>query len=89
MTVRELLSRIDSRELSEWMMYEKETGPFGDVRLDYLMARLAATVVRSQVPKASDQAKIKDDQFLIKWNGGGAARDGDDSESPPPPRRRR
>lgn len=78
MTVRQLLASIDSRELTEWQVYEKETGPLGGERLDYLIARLAATFVRVNVAKPEDQRKIKDADFMVKWNGGGAA-DGDDS----------
>lgn len=70
MTVRQLLASIDSRELTEWQVYERETGPLGAERLDHLVARLAATIVRVNAgPK--DQPKIKDSDFMIKWNGGG------------------
>lgn len=78
MTVRELLSRIDSREISEWIAYENETGPLGSERLDHLVARLAATMVRVNVPKKEDQKKIKDSDFLIDWTGR-KTQDGDDS----------
>jgi hypothetical protein len=37
MTVRELLSKLDSREISEWMAYYS-IDPFGEVRADYRMA---------------------------------------------------
>lgn len=78
MTVRELLERIDSRELTEWQIYERETGPFGGERLDILMAKLTAMIVRvNSDPK--DQSKVKDSQFLVKWNDGGTDTDGDDS----------
>jgi hypothetical protein len=40
MTVRELLSRLDSRELSEWIAYYN-LDPFGEARADYRAAMLA------------------------------------------------
>lgn len=43
MTVRELLARIDSRELSEWMAYY-ELNPFGSVRTDLNAGVIAATI---------------------------------------------
>ena len=43
MTVRELLARIDSRELSEWMAYY-ELNPFGSVRDDLQAGIVASTV---------------------------------------------
>lgn len=78
MTVQELLGRISSRELTEWQIYEREFGPFGGERLDILMAKLIGMLVRvNSDPK--EQGKIKDSQFLIKWNDGGTGTDGDDS----------
>lgn len=78
MTVRQLLEGIDSRELTEWQIYERETGPLGPERVDLLMAKLTAMVYRVNAdPK--DQKKIKDSDFLIKWNGGGKGPDGDDT----------
>tara|TARA_R100000700_G_scaffold31695_1_gene38824 strand:+ start:86 stop:340 length:255 start_codon:yes stop_codon:yes gene_type:complete len=43
MTVRELLARIDSRELSEWMAYY-EVNPFGSVRDDLQAGIVASTI---------------------------------------------
>ena len=43
MTVRELLARIDSRELSEWMAYY-ELNPFGSVRNDLQAGIVASTI---------------------------------------------
>lgn len=43
MTVRELLARIDSRELSEWMAYY-ELNPFGTVRDDLQAGIIASTI---------------------------------------------
>ena len=43
MTVRELLARIDSKELSEWMAYY-EVNPFGSVRDDLQAGIIASTI---------------------------------------------
>ena len=43
MTVRELLARIDSHELSEWIEYYK-TDPFGNARSDLQSGIVAATI---------------------------------------------
>lgn len=51
-TVRELLARIDSRELSEWMcFYTLE--PFGDVRGDLQAGIVAATIANANSGKGS------------------------------------
>ena len=43
MTVRELLQRIDSRELAEWMAYYS-TEPFGGTRGDLQAGVIASTI---------------------------------------------
>ena len=43
MTVRELLARVDSRELSEWMAYY-QLDPFGNVREDLHAGIVASTI---------------------------------------------
>lgn len=40
MTVRELLERIDSRELAEWAAYERVAGPVNDAYLAEVLAAL-------------------------------------------------
>ena len=46
MTVRELLSRIDSRELSEWFAYYR-LNPWGQERADLRAGTIAATVANA------------------------------------------
>lgn len=76
MTVRQLLGSIDSRELTEWQIYEREHGPFGGERLDILASKVLAMIYRVNAdPK--DQAKIKESMFEVKWERTGT--DGDDS----------
>jgi hypothetical protein len=43
MSVRQLLAEVDSRELAEWMAYDR-LDPLGDERADYRAAIIAATV---------------------------------------------
>ena len=43
MTVRELLARVDSLELAEWMTFYGES-PFGDERNDLQAGIIAATI---------------------------------------------
>lgn len=66
MTVRELLSRMDSRELSEWMAYEQVTGPLGSERGDFQAALLATVVANSLKGKKGRRLRLKD--FLPKWH---------------------
>lgn len=46
MTVRELLARVDSRELSEWMAFAT-LEPLGDARGDLQAAIVASTVANT------------------------------------------
>jgi hypothetical protein len=50
MTVRELLARIDSRELTEWAAFERLYGPLGPVRHDYLTAMVAGEMPDWKAP---------------------------------------
>ena len=61
MTVAELLSRISSRELTEWAVYERRTGPLGGRRGDIQAAIVAAAVYnvnRKKGAKAVDPEKL-------------------------------
>lgn len=40
MTVEEMLDRISAKEVSEWMAYEKATGPLGHQYSDDLLAHI-------------------------------------------------
>ena len=51
MTVRELLARIDSAELSEWIAYF-QLEPFGPIRSDLSAGIIAATVANANKGKA-------------------------------------
>jgi hypothetical protein len=64
MPVRDLLARTSSRELTEWMAYEKLTGPL-DTRLrgDISAGIVAATVANSQGAKN----RLKPGDFIPTW----------------------
>ncbi|MGQ5580924.1 phage tail assembly protein T [Streptomyces sp. ECR3.8] len=63
----ELLARTSSAELTEWMAYERVTGPLGPERMDALFATLAATVANTARAKGR-KAEPKD--FMPKWDQG-------------------
>ncbi|MFD3352733.1 phage tail assembly protein T [Streptomyces fradiae] len=67
MTVAELLERISSAELTEWMAYEQITGPLGPERLDVLHSILAATV--SNAARAKGRKAVPKD-FMPQWDQG-------------------
>lgn len=50
MTVREMLARIDSRELAEWMAYYM-VDPFGTERADLQAGIIACTIANSNSGK--------------------------------------
>lgn len=57
MTVAELLGRISSRELSEWMAYFEIEGPTGDARADWRAGMLASVIANAnRDPKRSPRA---------------------------------
>ena len=66
MTVAELLARVSSRELTEWMAYERLTGPLGGERADHHAALVAQTVANVNRGKRARRHKLSD--FLIKWH---------------------
>jgi len=65
MTVAEMLARISSAELTEWMAYEQVSGPLGGERDDVLMAILAAVVANGNRGKGR---KVKPKDLLPKWD---------------------
>lgn len=64
MPVRELLSRVSSRELTEWMAYERLTGPLDSrLRGDISAGVIAATVANS----AGAKSTARPADFLPTW----------------------
>ena len=60
MTVREILARIDSRELAEWMQYYA-LSPFGDERQDLQAGIIACTIANANSAKGKS---FKPEDFM-------------------------
>ena len=58
-TVSELLSRLDSRELSEWVAYST-LEPFGDARADLRAASIVQSNILPHVGKGKRAPSLKD-----------------------------
>lgn len=67
MPVGELLARCSSRELTEWMAYEREHGPIGPERGDWQAANVAYTTAVMLAGKKGRKLKMRD--FLLRWGG--------------------
>ena len=65
MTVADLDNRLSSFELSEWMAFERITGPLGRRRQDIQAATIAATVANANRGKGGKKFKLSD--FLIPY----------------------
>lgn len=66
-TVAELLARVSSRELSEWMAFEKVHGPIGQYRDDIHTAMIAQKIVQMlKDPKRGKPPELKD--FIPRWD---------------------
>src|SRR3546814_16731001 len=59
-TVAELDVRMSSSELTEWMVYEKITGPLGRRRGDIQAATIAATIANANRSKKSKKAQTSE-----------------------------
>jgi|GEM_PF-882201 len=68
MTVEELLSRISSAELTEWMAYEEIVGPL-DVgyRVDVVAGIVSSTI--ANVNRGKKGRRFKPDDFTPSWGG--------------------
>jgi len=59
MTVREMLARIDSRELAEWIAYDT-IEPIGEQRTDMACGVIASTIANCHRPKGHSAFKPLD-----------------------------
>lgn len=64
-TVAELLARITSRELSEWMAYEQVAGPLGGRRIDHAAALITSAVLNAN--RGKGQPRRSPEQLLPEW----------------------
>ena len=65
MTVEEMLARISSRELTEWMRYERVCGPLGAER-DNLHAGLVAAAIYN-VNRERGRKAFRPQDFLFEF----------------------
>lgn len=65
-SVTELLSRVTSAEVTEWMAFERISGPLGGRRLDYATAMITKAIYDVNTKKRK-RRKLSD--FLFKWGG--------------------
>ncbi|WP_340382334.1 DUF4035 domain-containing protein [Streptomyces sp. SS7] len=65
MTVADLESRLDSAELTEWMAFERITGPLGRRRGDIQAATIAATIANANRGKGGRRFTVSD--FLVPY----------------------
>jgi len=63
MTVKELLDRVSSRELSEWQAYYR-VEPFGEERQDLRFALMTANLISPHLAKGH-RPKLKD--FMLNF----------------------
>lgn len=67
MPIGEMLARMSAQEITDWIAYERISGPLGPVRGDWQAAIVAATVYGAAATKKTKRRKLKD--FLPKWVG--------------------
>ena len=67
--VKELLQRITSRELSEWMAYES-IEPFGERRSDLRMGILASLIANANRDRRKRSEPYEPDDFIPRFGPG-------------------
>jgi hypothetical protein len=65
-SISELLQRVSSAEITEWMAFEKINGPLGGRRTDYAAALITKAIYDVNTKKRK-RRKLGD--FLLKWGG--------------------
>lgn len=70
MTVEELLARISSAELTDWIVYERIAGPLGPARGDTQAGVVASTI--ANVNRGKNGKKYKPADFIPQWSRPGA-----------------
>jgi len=69
MTVREMLARMGSKELSEWMAYYR-LEPLGELRGDVQMSILAATMANIHRDRKKRSRPFKPAEFMPEFGPG-------------------
>jgi len=65
--VAEMLQRMDSRELAEWMAFFELEGPFGIHRGDWQSAQIVAMLAEVNRDKKKHRKPYKVEDFLLKF----------------------
>ena len=65
MTVKQLLSEIDSREISEWIAFNN-IEPFGEQRADLRAAMIACVMANAW--RGKNQPAFKLDDFILNFD---------------------
>lgn len=66
MTVEELLSRISSRELSEWQAYYR-LEPFGEERDDFRAGTISSTIANVFADPKKRKKPFTPEEFIPEW----------------------
>lgn len=75
-TVNELRQRISYSELFEWLAFLDWEEFERTHKWERYFAQLTAEFVRSQMAKRTDRAKVKDDNYIIRFVSRKAEEDG-------------
>lgn len=78
MTVEDLLDRISSPELSEWMAFEQIEGPIGSPRADLHAGIIASVIANGYRDKKTKRSPFKPSDFIPKWDQGAGGPDPDE-----------
>jgi hypothetical protein len=72
MTVEELLARISSRELTEWICFFGIEGPAGEERADWRAGLIASTIANANRDPKKRKEPFEPTEFMPKWGDGDA-----------------
>ena len=68
MTVGQLLEEIDSRELSEWMAFERLEGPIGPWRGDFHAGIVSSTLANIYRDRKKKKKPFAPSDFIPEWD---------------------
>lgn len=67
MTVAELLARMSSRELTEWICFWGIEGPAGEERADWRAGLVASTIANANRDPKKRREPFEPTDFMPKW----------------------
>lgn len=71
MTVEDLLARMSSRELTEWICYFGIEGPAGEERADWRAGLVASTIANANRDPKRRKEPFEPTDFMPKWGEAG------------------